>query len=75
MGLTLTCLVDSCMWIVAGASLVHHMTEQVSVSVLHPKRAQVNADRQKCNCRFTFGPTLDRQGSNQNKPATIEHVE
>jgi hypothetical protein len=73
MSLPFPCLIDSRVRIIARASKVSDVPEQVSFRILHPQVAQVDADDKKRNRCLAFGPTFNRQSFDQNKPASVEH--
>jgi hypothetical protein len=73
MSLPFTRLIDARVWIVARASKVSDMPEQVSCRILHPQVAEVDADDKKRNRCLACGPTLNRQSFDQNKPSAFEH--
>ena len=60
MSFTFTGLVNSCVWIFAGASHVFDVSEQVSFGVLHSQVAEVNTNQKKGNRGPAFGPTFNR---------------
>jgi len=72
MGLSFTRLVNPRIGIVAGASEILHMSEQMTLSVLHPQPAEVNPNREKGNRRLVPGPMVNGQRFDQNKATSIE---
>jgi hypothetical protein len=66
-------LIDARVWIVARASKISDMPEQVSFRILHSQVAKVDADDKKRNRGLAFDPTLNWQPFDQNKPKAVEH--
>src|SRR5689334_16840211 len=73
MRLALARLVDSRVRIVARPAEIANVSEQVSLSILHPQVAELRADCQKRRRRLSPGPTLDGQRSDQHKPTPVQH--
>ena len=73
-GLAFTGLVNPRMGIRAGAPKVPNVSQQVPRGILHPQAAKVNPDPKKRNCRFAFGPTLNRQGLDQHEAPAAENI-
>jgi len=73
MSLPFTRLIDARVWIIARASEVSDVPQQVSFRILHPQVAEVDADDKKRNRRLPFGPTLNRQPFDQSETSAVEH--
>jgi hypothetical protein len=67
-------LVNPGVGILTGLAEISHMPEQVPAGVLHSQVAKMRPDSQKHDSRLPPGPTLDRQGLYQYKPATVKHL-
>jgi hypothetical protein len=74
MRLSLACLIDSRIRIVARSSKIPDVPEQMPVRILHPQVAELRANRKKNLRRLPPGPTFGRQPSYQHKPTPIHHL-